>query len=432
MGLRFSSGICAFALLSPSLFSGPAVASGFYLQEQSARGLGRANSGEVADWGAASLWWNPASIGGMRGMTATLGATYIQPSGRIIDAGSTIDGPVGGPMPVGGAAIQRNPVQKGLLPSAAVGLALDARWALGLAITAPYSFTTEYDDDGWTRYSALTSDLKTFDIQPSIAFSPSPEISIGLALNAEHAQATLTNASPNILPGSPDGHVALGGEGWDFGWSAGVQFRPSSRLSLGFSYKSSVEHRLEGEAVVERLAGPLAAGNGSNEVTARFSTPWQLSGGMRWQATERLTLNAQVTRFGWSEFDAIRIGPPLDRELRQDYHDTTSLAGGIDYQAAPALTLRAGIQADESPTPEAGEPRVPDADRMMYTAGGSYRVNDRITLDAAAAYVDLAPGRISQSDSFYEGTHAQTLISLEGTTSDQKVLMASVGARLSF
>ena len=103
---------------------------------------------------------------------------------------------------------------------------------------------------------------------------------------------------------------------------------------------------------------------------------------MRWQATERLTLNAQVTRFGWSEFDAIRIGPPLDRELRQDYHDTTSLAGGIDYQAAPALTLRAGIQADESPTPDAGEPRVPDADRMMYTAGGSYRLSDRVTFDA--------------------------------------------------
>ena len=41
----------------------PAHAAGFYLQEQSVRGWGRANSGEVADQGPASLWWNPAAIG---------------------------------------------------------------------------------------------------------------------------------------------------------------------------------------------------------------------------------------------------------------------------------------------------------------------------------------------------------------------------------
>src|SRR3954469_20776767 len=40
-----------------------ADAAGFYLQEQSVRGWGRANSGEVADQGPASLWWNPAAIG---------------------------------------------------------------------------------------------------------------------------------------------------------------------------------------------------------------------------------------------------------------------------------------------------------------------------------------------------------------------------------
>jgi len=44
-----------------------ADAAAFYLQEQSVRGAGRAYSGEVADQGAASLWWNPAASGGMTG-----------------------------------------------------------------------------------------------------------------------------------------------------------------------------------------------------------------------------------------------------------------------------------------------------------------------------------------------------------------------------
>src|SRR5689334_21594998 len=42
-----------------------ASASAFYLQEQSVRGTGRAYSGEVADKGVGSLWWNPAAIAGI-------------------------------------------------------------------------------------------------------------------------------------------------------------------------------------------------------------------------------------------------------------------------------------------------------------------------------------------------------------------------------
>src|SRR3954471_14515599 len=76
----------------------PAAAAGFYLQEQSVRGWGRANSGEVADQGPASLWWNPASIGpgetgpGETGPNETggatgfsFGATAIFPGGRVRD-----------------------------------------------------------------------------------------------------------------------------------------------------------------------------------------------------------------------------------------------------------------------------------------------------------------------------------------------------------
>ncbi len=45
-------------------FSSAANAQAFYLQEQSVRGQGRAFSGEAADTGVESIWWNPASIGG--------------------------------------------------------------------------------------------------------------------------------------------------------------------------------------------------------------------------------------------------------------------------------------------------------------------------------------------------------------------------------
>ncbi|WP_233244627.1 outer membrane protein transport protein, partial [Caulobacter sp. HMWF009] len=55
---RLAAGV-AFGVLVAAT---QASASAFYLQEQSVRGSGRAYSGEVADRGAASLWWNPAAI----------------------------------------------------------------------------------------------------------------------------------------------------------------------------------------------------------------------------------------------------------------------------------------------------------------------------------------------------------------------------------
>ena len=52
----------ALLTVSTAALATQAHASGFYLQEQSVRGTGRAYSGEVADQGPASLWWNPAAI----------------------------------------------------------------------------------------------------------------------------------------------------------------------------------------------------------------------------------------------------------------------------------------------------------------------------------------------------------------------------------
>ena len=60
MSLRIKTSLLATAVLGSFGFASVAHAQAFYLQEQSARGAGRAFSGEVADTGPQSLWWNPA------------------------------------------------------------------------------------------------------------------------------------------------------------------------------------------------------------------------------------------------------------------------------------------------------------------------------------------------------------------------------------
>jgi long-chain fatty acid transport protein len=413
--------------------SGPAAGAGFYLQEQSVRGWGRANSGEAADRGAASLWWNPAAIGGQERPEAAFGATAIFPSGKIEDAGTQIDRPGLPPLPVGGLSRLDDPILRGVAPGSAFALPLGDRIALGLAVTAPFSFTSDYDPTGWQRYSAIRSRLVTFDVQPSIAVMATDWLSVGAALNVQYADAWLSNALPNLAPGSADGRLRLTGNGWDLGWTAGVQVRPTKAVTVGLAYKSAVEHNLQGPVDISGLAGPLAARNVNAQTTARFTTPWQLTMAVRAQLSPGLTLNAQAVRFGWSRFDRIEVGAPVSNAIVQNYQDTWSVAFGLDKELGKRLTLRAGVQLDPTPTRNAGrDPRVPDGDRVDYNVGASYRLSHAIELDLAAGYTDVEDGPISRDERFYAGTAAQTDVLTEGRTRDQRVLVFALGARMGF
>ncbi len=413
--------------------AGTAEAAGFYLQEQSVRGWGRANSGEVADQGAASLWWNPASIAGATESEAVFGATGILPTGKVEDAGTLIDRPGAAPAPVGGPSLLRDPIVKGIAPHNAFALPLGDRIAVGLAVTAPFSFTSDYDPSGWQRYSAIRSRLLTLDVQPSLAFKATEWLSLGAALNIQYSDAWLSNALPNLAPGSADGRLRLTGSGWDLGWTAGLQLRPADRLTIGLAYKSAVEHKLEGPVEISGLTGPLATRNIEARTVARFTTPWQLIAGARLGVTGNLTLNAQAVHFGWSKFDRIEIAAPISNAIVQNYKDTWSLAVGLDQAVGERLTLRAGIQLDSTPTRDLGrDPRVPDGDRVDYNVGATYRMTDRISLDAAAGFTDVENGPISRDERFYAGTAAQTDILTDGRVRGQSVLVVALGGRMSF
>jgi len=423
---------CATLLAGTAGLASPAFAGGFYLQDQSTKATGRAYSGEVADTGAESLWWNPASIAGMTGGEVMLSATGILPTGDVVNNNTLIKRPGQLPAPVGGDNLAHDPIHKGVVPSGAIAHSLGDRVAVGLAVTAPYNFTTEYSPNSWARYTALTTRLRTIDIQPSLAVQLTPVISIGGAVNVEHANATLGNALPNLLAALPDGSQTLKGKGWDVGWSAGVQFRGKA-VTVGLSYKSAITHKLKGDVTVAGLLGPLAANNMTFSTEADFTTPWQLTFGGRWKVTPGLTLNAQATRFGWERFDAIRLGSPLDTAIPENYRNTWALAVGFDADVSPTWTVRGGVQRDVSPVrPTDRDARVPDSNRWNYALGATHAFSRAFKIDVAANYLTLADAPINRLTAAYAGTPAQTPVFVDGTLQKAHVVVLSLGGRLAF
>lgn len=423
----------AFAILSSIAISGTAHGQAFYLQEQSARGAGRAFSGEAADTGPSSLWWNPAAIADATAIEAAIAASAILPRGEVVDTGTLIVRPGQPPAPVGGNPRTRNPIDNGVLPSGAIAVPLTRGVVVGLAVASPYSFTTNYPADSWARYSAGRTRLRTYDIQPSIAIAATDWLRIGAGINVEYTDASFGNALPNLLPRLPDGSQQLKGNGWDVGWSAGIQMH-NDWATVGISYKSAIKHHLTGDLAISGLLGPLAGQNVEvSGIKANFYTPAQVMIAGRFRATNRLTLNAQAVRFTWDKFDAIRLGPPLNTALPENYRESWSLAGGIDYAVSPKLTLRAGVQRAITPTQDGRrDARVPDANRWNFGAGASWAASSRFTIDAAANYVDFADASIDRLTAAFPGTPAQTPILTSGELRDARAFVLSLGGRVRF
>ncbi len=410
-----------------------ASASAFYIQEQSVRGTGRAYSGEVADKGVASLWWNPASIAGIDHNEVYVGLNGILVDSKVSDTGSTITRPVppaGLTTPVGGANVAYKPIENGLVPNLSGAWRVNDKLSLGLLVAAPYNFTTKYGSTSWTRYDALKSQLRTVNIDGVAAYKLSDFIDLGVGFTAMYADAELTNALPNISPLQPDGTQALKGDSWAYGYTVGAQLHPSKALTIGASYRSKIDQKLKGDVTVAGLLAPIpAANNFKVGGQAKITLPWIANVGARWAVNDKMTLNGSVSRVGWSEFDAIRVTfPGSASTVPQNYKDITTYAVGVDYQATPKLTLRTGVQYDPTPTPDVGRTaRVPDGDRMMYAVGATYAATENLKLDAALSYISFDDTKINRTDT----TATSSVVNLRGNVEGSAVVL-STGARFSF
>ena len=407
--------------LSTALLAGvaaPAMAGSFYVQEQSTRGQGRANAGVGADKGVQSLWWNPAAIAG------TQREVYTGLHGLLLDSdvdnrGSTLTYNIPTPAivsrtaPVNGDPHVHDVVESGIVPNFAVSTPIGDRFNVGLAVQAPYNFTTKYLPDDFARYDALTSELRSANISLVAAAKVTDWLDIGAGFDAQYAKATLSSALPNapipavlspayVVSPSTDGRNQLEGDGWNYGWNAGAQMH-FGKLDLGLSYRSKIEHELEGTVNISGLTGALAAANVSADGVASFNTPWYATVSARYAVNDRLTLNAQVNQIGWSEFDAIRVtyGANGRSTIVQDYDDVTTGAIGFDYKIDPSMTFRAGLGYDPTPTSDDHRTaRIPDGDRWLYAAGLSKTMGS-MTFDGAVTYIDIDTATINDTRDVY-------------------------------
>ena len=380
---------CALAL------STGAQAAGFYIQEQSVRGLGSAFSGSTTTLDDAStIYFNPSGMTQLEGYQAQAGVNVLFPHSKLSNTGTTSG--TGAGLPVGGGS--DNPYDPTPVPNGFFSAQLtDSLWA-GVGVTAPFGLASEYDDGWFGRFDSTKTELRVIDVQPTIAYKVNDWLSLGAGVNIQHASADLRNAQ--VLGAGVEGTSKLEGDDFGYGYSLGLQLRPLDTTTIGIDYKSEVHHDLDGDLTVRGPTGAIVAA-ATSDGKAKLNTPDHATFGIAHKITPKLTLQGQATWFGWNNFESIAVrrqgsAAADPAPVIQNYQTTWAFAAGAEYEANDDWTLRGGVQFDETPTTdEFRTSRTPDGDRTWVSLGATYSLMDNLDLDMAATYIHVESGEIS-------------------------------------
>jgi long-chain fatty acid transport protein len=414
-----------------------ANASGYRFGSQSVSGQGTAdsNTAEAAD--ASTIFANPAGLSRLDGTQFSGGITAVVPHSTYTDNGSKrFTG-----SPTGGVANSDDYAPNAVAaPSLYVSHKLNDQWAVGMGVFVPYGAKLDYDNNWSGRYALTKIDLKSINLNPSVSFKINEQHSFGFGIDAEYMKATLgqavdvpgsiqalsvpvpaiqarraallqamvlAGANPATLAANlaaaKDGHATMDGKDWGVGFNLGYMFNLSQDTRFGIAYRSSIHHKLKGDAVWD-FSGVTAdpAVNKVLQASSRkanspalvdVKTPETLSVNVFSQIDDKLALMGDVTWSRHSRLEDLNIQfvgtGEGDEVIRQQWKNTVRASLGMNYKLSDAWMLRAGVAIDESPVKSDSlrHPALPDSDRKQLSFGANWKLSNNSSIDLAYSFL---------------------------------------------
>ena len=381
-------------------FSGTASAAGFQLLEQNASGLGNAYAGSaaVAD-NASTIYYNPAGMTQLQNIEVSGGLTAVNTSFKYNNEGSTGLGALANTGNGGDGG------DLGLIPNGYLSWAVSKDLYLGLGVGAPFGMRTKYDDRWVGAAQSTHFDIKTVNINPSIAYRINDMVSIGGGINWQHLEADYRRLTA-VTAAGVNSPLKLTLEDDSWGWNIGALFKLAPTTKLGVSYRSKMKYETTGKI---EISGTLASNSSDAKaditlpdtfvmsLTHALSDKWELLGDVSWTGWSSIpkvdVIRASATRNGL--FAAGSNAQVLDTEFR----DTWRVALGANYKLSSDWALKGGIAYDQTPVRDAATRLVslPDNNRTWFSAGAQWKATKSTTLDVGATYLYLKDAKIDNN-----------------------------------
>jgi long-chain fatty acid transport protein len=378
-----------------SLFvASQALASAFAVREDSSEGLGTMFSGSASQADSAStVFDNPAGMTELHGNQVEGGAVLVFPT---INFHGNATGPGGTPVSGNNGANAGRPAGA---PNFYGVLDLSDQLKLGIAITSPFGLVVKNNAGWYGRYLGIDAAVISTNVDPSIAYKINDRISVGGGLSAQWFQATLSQAFNQTAVGSGDALVRYKGDDWGFGFNLGTLVKPWDGAKIGITYRSKVEHKLQGDldfnSVSPLLAGALKSGPATVDVSLPASTTVDVTQAI----TPALSVSLGVQWTQWSTFKAVNFqGATPVAPINESFSDSWFTSIGATYQWNDAWTLRGGLGWDQSPVDDHYRTvSLPDQDRYMVGLGFGYKFSEALSVDGAYAHYFASPASMNGS-----------------------------------
>ncbi len=396
--------VLAFLILG--LATGQVNAAGFALIEQNVSGMGHAYAGVAATADSVdTLYFNPAGMTKLPGTQTGAAVHLVRPTTKFKNRGTTY---VTGAPIAGGNGGDAGGVAA--VPHGYLTHQLNHRTWLGFAVNVPFGLTTEYDSDWVGRYHAIKSEVKTVNLNPSIAFKATDQLSLAAGISAMYLDGEFTNAVDFGLvalgpagAGTADGRSRIEGDSWGWGFNLGALYELSEDTRIGIHFRSEVEHNIEGDVKFSVPIPALRPVFSDADVRSDVDLPASVSISGFHRLTPEWAIMADYTWTGWDSIPELRFrfdnGLP-DGVTTFDWKDTSRVSVGSTYAPSGSpWTYRFGVAFDESPIvdAESRSARLPDADRLWVTVGAGYQHSQNLRFNVGYAHLFIDDPKIAKT-----------------------------------
>jgi long-chain fatty acid transport protein len=220
-------GFTAAALFVPATVFG----LGFSIPNQDAEAIGRGNAFIATADNPSAIYYNPAAITQLEGTQAQFGAHNL----AINSEYESLDG-------------TRHAETKSEIATVPQFYYTCSRtnspFSFGLGVYAPFGLSLEWPKT--TPFSSIAEkgSLTYVTVNPVLAWKASPKFSIAVGPTINYSQVELTQG----IGFTPGDHFTFKGEGWAFGGTAGVLWKPIDKWSVGLDYRTPTAINFQGHS----------------------------------------------------------------------------------------------------------------------------------------------------------------------------------------
>ena len=389
---KFNQSVLATAML---FAAGGVNAAAFQLSEVSTSGLGRAYAGEAAIADNASVVaTNPALMSLFKTNQFSVGGVYVD--SKINMSGNTditaLGKNVGARLPSTSTNLhQKNVVPGSLVPNMYFVAPVNDKVAIGAGMNVNFGLKSEYDNKYNGGVFGGTTDLTALNLNLSGSYRITEGFSAGLGLNAIYAQAKIERRAgvlANFMPVKEDTILTQLQDkaAWAFAWNAGVMYQFNENHRIGLAYHSKVDVDF-----TDHTATSLQAHRIGQEGGLKLNLPDYLEFSGFHQLTEKFAMHYSYKYSHWSRLKNLYASYHSDgREAfhkKMYYRNSSRIALGGTYNVDDKLTLRAGIAYDQAAATEHASAAIPDTDRTWYSVGATYKFTPNLSVDLGYAYL---------------------------------------------